>query len=236
MTSDHRLVFVCCSAFLLVLLADNAVYGQALSCGYTEVPQTYPDADACDMFFKCANGTVTHEKCANGLLYSGQGSVHEHCDYYWRVQCENRPVQLEETRDGSCPYSFGLFPAETGCVDYFVKCAYGEVQPELCAEGLAYDERNHVCNWPDLVPTCSDGDAEYLVGYSCPKEIPANSASLRFGQFPRFATGQCDRLVICVRGFPRLVKCDYGKAVDGNSLTCVDAELVPECSEYIASV
>ena len=67
------------------------------------------------------------------------------------------------------------------------------------------------------------------MGYSCPEKIPASSASLRFGQFPRFATGQCDRLVTCVNYYPRLTRCPEGSAVDENSLTCVDAALVPGC-------
>lgn len=68
-----------------------------------------------------------------------------------------------------------------------------------------------------------------LVGYSCPQEIPVGSASLRFGAFPRFATGECDRLVTCINYYPRLTKCERGKSVDENALTCVDSELVPGC-------
>ena len=69
-----------------------------------------------------------------------------------------------------------------------------------------------------------------LVGFSCPEQIPVGSASILFGQFPRFATGQCDRLVTCVNYYPRLIKCGPGQSVDDNSLTCVDSELVPGCS------
>ena len=70
-------------------------------------------------------------------------------------------VSVQAAREGgACPYSFGLFPSGEGCTDYFVKCAYGEPQPELCTEGLAYDELTHSCNWPDLMKTCSVGDAE----------------------------------------------------------------------------
>ena len=68
-----------------------------------------------------------------------------------------------------------------------------------------------------------------LVGFSCPSQIPVGSASIRFGQFPRFATGECDRLVACVNYYPRLIKCGASQSVDDNSLTCVDSELVPGC-------
>ena len=62
--------------------------------------------------------------------------------------------------EGACPYSFGVFPSGEGCADYFIKCASGKAEPELCEEGLAYDDRIHACNWPDLIPECSIGDAE----------------------------------------------------------------------------
>ena len=91
-------------------------------------------------------------KCAGGGLQAKQHS---------QLLTPSLPVAVKAARDGgACPYSFGLFPSGEGCTDYFVKCAYGEPQPELCTEGLAYDERTHSCNWPDLMPECSVGDAE----------------------------------------------------------------------------
>ena len=218
---------------LSLLLAPAA--GQApVGCEYPEGLQTYPDPGSCERYIRCANGTLTQEVCGNGLLFSGGGAVHEGCDYHWRVNCDGRPYQEPAPAAGPCPFAFGLFPSGDGCVDYFVKCAYGQPQPELCPEGLAYDERAHACNWPDLVPQCSVGDAETLAGYSCPDQVPAESASLRFGAFPRFATGRCDRLVTCVNYYPRITKCPYGKAVDESSLTCVAAELVPGCQHALA--
>ncbi|XP_037074029.1 protein obstructor-E-like [Pollicipes pollicipes] len=204
-----RLVIV-----LPALLASAA--GQITSCEYSEGLQTYPDPYSCDSYFKCANGTLTQERCENGLLFSGIGAVHDNCDYFWRVECGDRPFELSAARDWRLPLTASAcFRPATGA--------------RLLRQGLAYDEVSHSCNWPDLLPECSPGDAEQLVGYSCPDKIPAGSASLRFGPFPRFVTGQCDRLVTCVNYFPRLTVCPLGKAVDEASLTCVDAELVPGC-------
>ena len=31
--------------------------------------QVYPDNDHCSRYFKCANGSLTHETCENGLLF-----------------------------------------------------------------------------------------------------------------------------------------------------------------------
>jgi len=208
-------------------------YAGAPSCPYADHAIAFPDPTACDGYYRCANGTVTQERCGHGLLFSGAGAVHEHCDYNWRVNCGDRPLPPDATnpagRGGVCPYAFGLFPTSEKCVDIYVKCVYGEPQPEQCPEGLAYDARVHACNWPDLLPYCSVKEAEQLVGYSCPEQVPAGSASLRFGLYPRFATGQCDRLVTCVNYYPRLTVCEYGKVVDEGSLTCVDAGLVKGC-------
>jgi hypothetical protein len=57
--------------------------------------QTYPHPDLCDHFFKCTNGTVSLERCENGLLYDGKGSVHEHCNYNWAVDCGNRKADCK---------------------------------------------------------------------------------------------------------------------------------------------
>lgn len=51
---------------------------------------TYPDAELCDHFYLCVNGTLTYEKCENGLLFDGKGAVHNHCNYNWAVECGDR--------------------------------------------------------------------------------------------------------------------------------------------------
>ena len=51
----------------------------------------YEDPLSCNHFFKCANGTLTHEQCENGLLFEPAtalaGAVHNHCSYNWAAQC-----------------------------------------------------------------------------------------------------------------------------------------------------
>ncbi|XP_026685257.1 uncharacterized protein LOC103517322 [Diaphorina citri] len=57
--------------------------------------QTYPHPQLCDQFYKCTNGTLTLEQCENGLLYDGNGNVHNHCNYYWGVDCGNRKADCK---------------------------------------------------------------------------------------------------------------------------------------------
>ena len=62
---------------------------QKLECPEKEGVQTYPNTEYCDRFFLCVNGTLTEEECENGLAYDGVGSVHNHCNYNWAVDCAN---------------------------------------------------------------------------------------------------------------------------------------------------
>lgn len=54
---------------------------------------------------------------------------------------------------GICEYAFGIF-SNGACETYYTKCAYGEPEEFPCTPGLAYDERIHGCNWPDLLEYC----------------------------------------------------------------------------------
>lgn len=48
----------------------------------------YPNPRACDEYFQCTNGTLTHEYCPNGLLFTAEtGHVVGFCAYYWNVDC-----------------------------------------------------------------------------------------------------------------------------------------------------
>ena len=38
-----------------------------------------------------------------------------------------------------------------GCDTSYIKCAHGVPYDSPCEAGLSYDEKNHACNWPDLL-------------------------------------------------------------------------------------
>ena len=56
--------------------------------------------------------------------------------------------------NGICEFAFGLYSAGA-CETSYVQCAYAEPKYLPCQDGLAYDERIHGCNWPDLLETCN---------------------------------------------------------------------------------
>lgn len=54
----------------------------------------YPHPKACDEYFQCTNGTLTHEYCPNGLLFTAEtGHVVGFCAYYWNVECKDKTVR-----------------------------------------------------------------------------------------------------------------------------------------------
>ncbi|CAG0920339.1 unnamed protein product [Notodromas monacha] len=188
--------------------------------------QLYPHPKYCDQFYKCANGTLTLEFCENGLLFDGLGSVYNYCNYHWAVDCNKRVNDIAELKSPGCPYRFGIFPIDTkNCTTSYYKCAFGIPEEQACQVGLAYDNRIHQCNWPDLTPHC---DPETIVGFSCPEKLPPGSLAVKFMPFPRFDAGRCDSLIVCVNGYPRLIRCTEEKVFNKLTLSCDYPENVPE--------
>ena len=54
-----------------------------------------------------------------------------------------------------CLYQFGIYPESDQCSKNYLKCAYGMPHTTPCEPGLAYDDKTHSCNWPDLLDFCS---------------------------------------------------------------------------------
>ena len=77
-------------------------------CPEPEGLQLYPDPATCNRFFKCANGTLTHETCGNGLLFDKAkafaGAAHNHCAYNWATDCDQRPAEDNPISSPGCPY------------------------------------------------------------------------------------------------------------------------------------
>nr|CAD7578915.1 unnamed protein product [Timema californicum] len=116
------------------------------------------------------------------------------------------------------------------CSTNYLKCEYGVAHQTPCEPGLAYDDKTHSCNWPDLLlDTCNP---EAILGFKCPTKVPSNTVAAKFWPFPRFAIpGDCGRLITCVNNFPRLISCGDDKVFDEETLTCEDPDVVPKCRD-----
>ncbi|XP_022919934.2 protein obstructor-E [Onthophagus taurus] len=215
--------------FLVLSIAQAGVLVQdAPSCPEQHGVQAYAHPESCNLFFLCTNGTLTVEHCENGLLFDGKGAVHHHCNYHWAVDCGHRKADLTPISSHGCEYQFGLYPYSAECSTHYIKCTFGDPIPQECEPGLVYDEKIHGCNWPDLL--LEQCNPEAVIGFKCPTKIPNNSVAAKFWPYPRFAVpGDCNRLITCVNGHPRLIACGKGKAFDPATLTCEDDDLVAHC-------
>ncbi|XP_011164126.1 protein obstructor-E [Solenopsis invicta] len=192
----------------------------------------YAHPDDCGAFFLCTNGTLTFEYCENGLLFDGHGAVHNHCNYNWAVDCGNRKADYTPISSPGCEYQFGMYPESDSCSTSYIKCIHGDPHQAHCDPGLVYNAKTHTCVWPDeLIPFCNP---EAIVGFKCPHKLPPHSAAAKFWPYPRFPVpSDCGRLITCVDGHPRLLTCGEGKLFDSVSLTCLDPEEVPHCSNGV---
>jgi len=224
------------SLILLVLSIWGfpAIFGQELGdapflhCPERWGVQVYPHPTHCDHFYRCENGTLTHETCANGLLFDGKGSVHNHCNYYWAVECGERKLKADPISTEYCPYLWGIFAISPQCHTTYLKCEEGVPHETGCEPGLVYDDRSHTCNWPDLLENCN---SEAVVNFQCPGHVTGLSA--RFIPFPRFAyPHDCTRYVVCVNNKPRLTGCGDGSGFNQETLTCDDLKHLPGCKPF----
>ncbi|GAB6021812.1 hypothetical protein CHUAL_004386 [Chamberlinius hualienensis] len=190
--------------------------------------QVFPHKTHCDHFYKCENGSLSHETCANGLLFDGRGSVHHHCNYDWAVDCGGRKERAPPISNDYCPYMWGIYPVGPECATQYYKCVDGQPLETPCDPGLVYDDRSHSCNWPDLLLNC---DSETVIGFKCPSHPKGLAA--RFYPFPRYAyPHDCNRYIVCVESKPRLVGCGDGSAFNEATLTCDDIKHVPSCKPF----
>jgi hypothetical protein len=73
------------------------------------------------------------------------------------------PFAVTPISTPGCEYLFGIYPESAQCSKNYIKCAYGVPHTTPCEPGLAYDDKTHSCNWPDLLDYCSpEGNSHML--------------------------------------------------------------------------
>ena len=70
---------------------------------------------------QCVNGTYSEEKCANGLIFTGHGYVHNHCNYNWAGDCGKLVYDDTPISSPGCLYAYGIYPVGEGCQKTFFK-------------------------------------------------------------------------------------------------------------------
>ncbi|XP_054161173.1 protein obstructor-E-like [Oppia nitens] len=196
--------------FGTVLLSFDYTFGQ-LHCP-PEGIYAYEHPKACDQYFLCTNGSLTHEFCPNGLAHAIDGAVYGFCTYNWKVDCKDKLLPDPISSHG-CPWQFGTFSEGDPnlCNPHFSECVWGVPERKDCQKGLFYDDRIKGCNWPEKVGCSSDRE----LGFSCPHEDKQN----KYYPYPRYFHSD-HSIITCVDNQPRLVNCGEEELVDANSLTC----------------
>jgi hypothetical protein len=54
----------------------------------------YEHPKACEQYYLCTNGTLTHEFCPNGLAHAIDGAVYGFCAHQWKVDCKDRLLRM----------------------------------------------------------------------------------------------------------------------------------------------
>ncbi|KAH9361641.1 hypothetical protein HPB48_005206 [Haemaphysalis longicornis] len=127
---------------------------------------------------------------------------------------------------GKCPRRWGMYADESNCGKFY-NCVDGHGFPFDCPEGLAFNDKRGVCDWPDLVERC---DAEAYLGFQCPE--PTAYELQDFVNPPYAHPRDCAKHFVCVATYygkrlPRLLSCDHGTVFNPNTRTCDEPVNVP---------
>ncbi|XP_063232762.1 probable chitinase 10 [Bacillus rossius redtenbacheri] len=120
--------------------------------------QYYPDGQSCNGFFVCVNHRLVRQTCAPGLVWNQDQYM---CDWSFNVKCDAQvraqPVFLSKA-DTSC--QSGSYEYYQGDCNRYLMCLFGRYKEFSCASGLHWNNREHICDWPDSA-RCPDmgGDA-----------------------------------------------------------------------------
>ncbi|OWR41650.1 peritrophin 1 [Danaus plexippus plexippus] len=112
----------------------------------------------CDKYYACMHGRNVTMRCPAGLLYN---PYRQWCDYPNNVKCGDR-INPEQDRDTcNCSLSYALTTCENEntngkiiaheICDRFYSCSNKEPVELLCPEGLLFDAKKQICDWPSNV-------------------------------------------------------------------------------------
>lgn len=111
-----------------------------------------PHEDDCTKFYKCDWGRAVLQECPDGLHFNAELSV---CDWPESAKCDAAFVGFDENSaelDTRCPtfydYSETIHLAHESDCNKFYICNWGEAVVHYCPEGLHFNPKYKVCDWP----------------------------------------------------------------------------------------
>ncbi|KOB71572.1 Uncharacterized protein OBRU01_13562, partial [Operophtera brumata] len=154
---------------------------------------------------------LTEFQCIKGDAYY---IIANECDTY--IECQAaRPT-------GECPHWYGFFSISGGDCSQYLMCQKGKATLMNCPFGLVFNDELNSCDWPENVPQCHSNAFNDFTCPTPPEDDPDLLTKFRYGN-------DCGIYMACLRGHPRLLRCDSGLSFDENSQVCIDSDLVTDC-------
>ncbi|KAK2727163.1 hypothetical protein QYM36_007854 [Artemia franciscana] len=157
--------------------------------------------------------------CDDGYVFD---TASRHCSLPFSVNCTDRPKLQEPKSSDRCPRENGMF-RHLGFCDQYVYCQNGDASLVTCPMGLIFDDKNGICEFPDVAerPDCSP---EEILRFKCPTTVSERL-------LPK--EDDCRFFFRCLpNGHPRLAGCEQGLVFNRESLRCDLPKFVKGCENY----
>ena len=206
-----RLIHSVCLVAGLIELAATLPVGR---CHKRQFAYYMADSKQCDKYYKCEDGQLTDQLCADGLVYDKES---QSCFMMQRISCKGRPdlrrfspptlsrqtcnivcywyvhtYAEPATSNDKCQRLNGRFPIHDKCGVYY-ECTDGVALVVNCSTNLVYDINQAVCEFADIANR-TGCLAEDILGFQCPRRRASDGdgdgdtdkqVSLQFGDHER---------------------------------------------------
>jgi len=195
----------------------------------------FADSIQCDRYYECDDFELTEKLCADGLVFSDDGSVgSSQCDYPFNVDCEDRKELQPAQSSANCPRANGYFPHPISSIcNQFYFCSDGQYNLITCAAGLVFDPNKGVCQYPGEANRegCTTGD---VVDFQCPEAVQEEGSRKPVVANPLYRDPtSCQFFYVCINNKePRRNGCPQGSVFNPLAKKCDHPKNVPECADF----
>jgi len=113
----------------------------------------YPHPYDCSKFVQCAHQISYVRRCPSNLLWHHQ---YKTCDWPRNVECCQNSIfscPPQKPLENICEDGQMFQPHPTHC-SRFIRCLNNRPYENYCVNGLLWNVRKNMCDWPDNVTCC----------------------------------------------------------------------------------